>query len=80
MHEPVTWRPQIGSESVEVLFLLAVPEAQYFTATAVSHGEQQRCTFGGGGGLFLLLTLHVSLRSASHFEVDYQSAPPELPE
>lgn len=33
-----------------------------------------------GGGLFLLLTLHVSLRSASHFEVDYQSAPPELPE
>ena len=49
MHKSVTWLPQIGSESVEVLFLLATPGAQYFTATTVSHGEEQRCTFGSGG-------------------------------
>lgn len=53
MHKSVTWLPQIGIESVEILFLLAVPGAQYFTATTVSHGEIQRCTFGQGD-LFLL--------------------------
>lgn len=42
MHKSVTRLPQIGSESVEVLFLLAVPGAQYFTAATVSHGEEKR--------------------------------------
>lgn len=79
MHKSVTWLPQIGSESVEVLFLLAAPGAQYFTETTVSHREEQRCTFGHGD-LFLLLTLHVSLPGAGHFEVDYQLAPLKLPE
>ena len=79
MHKSVTWLPQIGSESVEVLFLLAAPGAQYFTETTVSHGEEQRCTFGQGD-LFLLLTLHVSLPGGSHFEVDYQLAPLKIPE
>ena len=66
MHKSVTWLPQIGSESVEVLFLLAVPGAQYFTATTVSHGEEQRCT-SGQRDLFPLLTLRVSEPGASHF-------------
>lgn len=77
MCQSVTWLAQIGSESVEVLFLLAVPGAQCFTATTVSHGVEQGRTFGRVD-LFLLLTRHVSVQAT--FEVNYQPAPLSLPE